>query len=105
MIDKVLGLIGLSQKSGNVVSGEFSVETTVKEGKARLVLIATDASDNTKKKFRNMAEYRHIPYVEYGTKETLGHAMGRAERSSAAVTDQGFAKAIMKILDGGNVNG
>ncbi len=47
--DKVLSLLGIAQKAGRVVSGEFSVEKAVKEGKACLVLVAKDASDNTKK--------------------------------------------------------
>ena len=49
--DKVLSLIGLAMKAGQVVSGEFSVEKCIKSGKAKLVIIATDASENTKKKF------------------------------------------------------
>ena len=46
--DRILNLIGLAMKAGKVVSGEFSVEKCIKSGKARLVIIATDASENTK---------------------------------------------------------
>ena len=47
--DKVLSMLGLAAKAGSVVSGEFSTEKAVKEGKAYLVIVAGDASDNTKK--------------------------------------------------------
>ena len=52
--DKVLAMLGIAAKSGSVLSGEFSTEKAVKEGSAYLVIVAGDASDNTKKMFRNM---------------------------------------------------
>ena len=45
--DKVLSLIGLATKAGRVVSGEFATEKEVKCGKAFLVMLALDASENT----------------------------------------------------------
>ena len=51
MQDKALAMLGMAAKAGKVVSGEFSVEKAVKEGKAWLVLVAEDASFNTKKSF------------------------------------------------------
>ena len=51
MTDRVLSMISIAAKSGNVVSGEFSTEKAVKTGKAFLVIVADDSSDNTKKHF------------------------------------------------------
>ena len=42
--DKVLSMLGLSAKAGNIASGEFSTEKAVKEGKAHLVIVAGDVS-------------------------------------------------------------
>ena len=50
---KVLSMLGLAAKAGKVASGEFSTEKEVKSGNACLVIVAEDASDNTKKLFRN----------------------------------------------------
>ena len=50
---KVLSLVGLATRAGKTVSGEFSTEKSVKSGKGYLVLVAGDASENTRKKFRN----------------------------------------------------
>ena len=96
--DKVLSMLGIAAKSGNIKSGEFSTESAVKEGKARLVIVAEDASDNTKKKFQNMCEFRHVPYAVYAPKEMLGHCIGKEFRASVAVTDEGIAKVIRKQL-------
>ena len=96
---KVLSLIGLATKAGKTVSGEFCTEKEVKSGKASLVIVADDASDNTKKKFRNMCDFYHVPICFYRDKDTLGHAMGKQFRASLAILDQGFAKGIKESMD------
>lgn len=93
---KVLSLVGLATKAGKTVSGEFSTEKSVKTGKGFLVLVAEDASENTKKKFRNMCEYYEVPVYFIADKESLGRAMGKEYRACLAVQDGNFAKAIMK---------
>ena len=97
--NKVLSLIGLATKAGKTASGEFLTEREVKSGKAALVIVAVDASENTKKKFRNMCDYYKVPIYFYEDKDTLGHAMGKQFRASLAVLDEGFAKGIRKHLD------
>ena len=92
-------MISLATKAGKTASGEFSTEQSVKSFRAELVIVATDASDNTKKKFKNMCEFYEVPIYFYGDKDTLGHAMGKEFRASLAVNDPGFAKGIMKHLD------
>ena len=96
--NKVLSLIGLATKAGKTVSGEFSTEKSVKTGKGFLALVADDASENTKKKFRNMCDYYKVPIYFYEDKDTLGHAMGKEFRASLAILDEGFAKEITKQM-------
>lgn len=74
-------------------------EAKVKRGEAVLVIVGEDASENTKKKFRNMCEFYQVPLFFYGTREELGHALGKELRASLAVTDEGFAKSLKKMLE------
>ena len=96
---KVESLLGLCTRSRNLVSGEFAAEGAVKDGSACLVIIATDASANTKKLFKDKCSFYEVPCYEYGTKESLGHAIGKEIRASIAVLDEGFAKSIIKHLE------
>ena len=96
--DKVLSLISLATKAGRCASGEFMTEGQTKSGRASLVVVAEDASDNTKKKFQNMCEFYEVPIYFYKDKDTLGHAMGKEMRASLAVLDEGFAKGILKHI-------
>lgn len=74
-------------------------EKAVKSYTAELVIVAEDASDNTKKMFTNMCEFYEVPMFVYGTKDELGHSMGKEMRASLAVTDSGFAKSLTKLLN------
>ena len=95
---KLYSLLGLAEKGGRLASGEFMTEKTVKEGSACLVIVAGDASDNTKKMFRNMCDFYDVPFFCFSDKETLGHKIGKEFRASLAVKDEGMAKAIEKHL-------
>ena len=99
MNDRVLSMIGLAAKAGKLVSGEFSVESAIRKGRSFLVICATDASDATKKSYRDAGAFYHVPVYEYGTKETLGQYSGKEYRAAAAITDEGFAIAIIKLLE------
>ncbi len=99
MESKILSLLGLAMKSGNLVSGEFMTEKAVKSGKAYLVLISGEASANTTKKFHDMCSFYHVPSYRFGTKEELGHCIGKELRASLAVTEAGFAKSIIEKLE------
>lgn len=96
MRNKIFGTLGIAEKAGKIVSGEFSVEKAIKEGRAFLVILAEDASDNTKKHFSDMCSYREIPILFFGTKEELGGCIGKSFRANVALTDQGFAESILK---------
>ncbi len=98
-MNKIYSLLGLAVRSGNLASGEYAVEKAVKSGSAKLVIVSGDASDNTVKLFDNMCRFYEVPMFRYGTKEELGHAMGKEVRASLAVTEEGFAKSIMKHLE------
>ena len=86
--NKVLGLLGLAEKAGKVRSGEFSTEKAVKSGKAGLVIVS--------EMFRNMCTYYKVPYFEFGSKEELGHILGKQMRASLAVIDPNFSEALLK---------
>ena len=43
--------------------------------------------------------FYEVPCYVCGTKEELAHAMGKEVRASLAVTDEGFADAIINLLN------
>lgn len=99
MQDRVLSMLGLAMKGNHAVSGEFQTVNAVRDGSAALVLVAEDASENTKKLFRDKCSFYEVKLYLYGTKESLGKAMGKEIRSCAAVTSAGLAKSIINRIE------
>lgn len=97
--DRILSLVGLAKRGRNVVSGEFATEKAIKTGAACLVIVATDASDNTKKLFTDKCSFYEVPIFFYSDKEEIGRALGCQSRASLAVTDEGLANAITKKFE------
>jgi ribosomal protein L7Ae-like RNA K-turn-binding protein len=100
MQNKVLSLLGIAMRGRNLVSGEFQTLEAVRNGSAMLVIIAEDASDNTRKLFTDKCSFYGVPVHRYGTKEILGRAIGKDYRSSLGVCEAGLAAKIIEQLEG-----
>ena len=104
---KVYTLRGFAQKAGKLVSGDDSVFAVLNKKNLKLIVAAADLSDNSQKKFRQKlasaeAEVKRKTKIEvytFGTKVTLGHAIGKSPRGLVAVMDENFAGAIAKYLN------
>ena len=98
--DKALGLLSLARKAGRIEVGEAPVNIAVRAGKARLVLVAQDASDHTLRKTRNLVAGTKHPLlkVPYG-KDTLGNTVGYSAISVCALTDSALALNFVRALD------
>lgn len=89
-------LIGLAMRAGKVVSGDENVFKSIQKGQAKLVVIAEDAAENTKKKFSDKCQYYKAPYLCFGTMAELGNSIGKHERAVLAISDNGFVKGLNK---------
>ena len=96
---KALGYLGLAAKAGKCRSGEFQTENAIKRHHAKAVIIAADASENTKKSFCDMCEHSGVPVFVLLNREVLGHALGKEFRASCAITDEGLAAAFIRALE------
>ena len=97
--NRVLSMLGLAARGRNVVSGELQTLNAVKDGSAMLVIVAEDASENTKKLFSDKCSFYEVPLRMYGSRETLGRAIGKEMRSSLAVIDIGLAQSVIGYLE------
>lgn len=99
MSEKILSLLGLMRKANSIEPGESNTGDAVHGGKAKLLLLASDATENAKKRAEGYAAGRNVQTVPLPyTKLELSASLGHAGCSMAAVTDIGFANALMKAL-------
>lgn len=99
MNDRLLSFLGLCKRAGYLISGTDTVVRTMNEGKARLVLTASDFSDNSLKSVKKAAAENKVTYRELPrTKDELSFALGK-HCGVVCVTDKGFADKILTMID------
>ena len=94
---KVLNLLGLSRRAGELISSEDIVLSAIKKRKVLFVFIASDAGASTSKKFQDKCNFYNIAYDLSFTKEELNQATGQF-RTIYGVTQKGFAKKFKELL-------
>lgn len=100
---RILSLLGLALRGGNLAVGEEPVEAAARAKDARVLLLAADAADNTRRRAEHFAQagqclWLRVPF----TKEELGMALGRTSAALTAVTDVGLANAVVRRLAEGD---
>ncbi|PYG88412.1 ribosomal protein L7Ae-like RNA K-turn-binding protein [Ruminiclostridium sufflavum DSM 19573] len=98
-MDKVYSLLGLAKKAGQLVSGDETCERNIKSGKAVLVIVARDASENTKDKFKSICKFRDVCYREFGEKLELGRYTGKEIRAVISILSKDFKNGLLKLID------
>ena len=99
-MDRARSYVGLARKAGLIELGEEPVGAVARARKARLVVVAQDATDHTWRRAKSFVAGSEqiclrIPY----TKDQLGQAVGRTELALAAFTDPALALAFCKALE------
>lgn len=98
-MDKLLSLLGLAKKAGRLELGEEPVGSAARVHGVRLLLLSSDAADNTARRARRFAQEGSCLLARLpADKASLGRATGRSSCAMLAVTDTGFAAAIAKKL-------
>lgn len=99
MREKALNLLGLMRRANALSIGEEDTGSAVREHAAKLVLLASDASPNAKKRAAGYMYGSKAPLITAPfTKEEISSHVGKSGCSMAAVCDIGFANAFVKLL-------
>lgn len=96
---KVMGLLGFATKSRNLVTGYNTCLKLIPSGKMKLLIIAEDVGDNTRKKMLQKCDTYNVKVRVFGTCDELSLATGKEDKGLFGVTDGGFAQSITKQID------
>ena len=97
--NRALNYLALSKKARLVELGEEPVGAVTRAVKARLVIVANDASDHTWRRAKSFVagteqQCIRVPF----SKEELGFVVGRTSLAIAAFTDAALALAFVRAL-------
>ena len=96
--DRVLGLLGMAARAGAVISGTDRVREAARGEGVRLVLLASDASANSREKLVPLLTARGISHVIRYDRNELGAAIGRGPLSAVGVMDRALADRLQVLL-------
>jgi ribosomal protein L7Ae-like RNA K-turn-binding protein len=96
-----LELLGLAQRAGAVERGVDAARRAVREGRARLIILADDASATQLRKLTGLLEHRSVPRRRVADRAALGAALGAAPVSAVAITRSEFAESMLERLPEG----
>ncbi|RSL33207.1 YlxQ family RNA-binding protein [Salibacterium salarium] len=99
MMDAFYSFLGLAVRAGKVKTGDETVLHEIRKRSLSLVIVAGDASPNTKKKFKDKSSYYQVPLYITGNRASLGGAIGKDSRVVIGISDNGFAKKLISMLD------
>ena len=106
MNNKILNLLGFAAKSGSLSYGFDMTVEAMKKNVTKLVIVADDISDKTKKEINFFSQKTNKRYILLAgvTSEQITNAVGK-KCGIVSVNDLGFANAIEKAyLEGGETN-
>lgn len=98
-LKQLMSLLGLANRARKVISGEDLVVKEIRSGRAKLVILSKDASQNTTKKITDKCKSYHVPCTFVENRVILGQAIGKESRVVVAVLDRGFASKYLQLLD------
>ena len=100
MQDELLRFLGLMRRAGKLSVGETGTGQAARAGKAALILLAADASENARDRAEGFARRAHVPLVRLkADKVQLADALHVAGGAMVAVCDEGFARALVEKFE------
>lgn len=99
---KFLNMLGLCARAGRCTFGETGCVSTVRAGKAKLMLVHESCSENTQKRFRDACAHHQVPLII--TSEAIDDATGKPGRKLIAITDASFAASICKAYEPSSIS-
>jgi len=97
-VKKVLGLLGLCSRSGQIVLGADLALREIRAGKAGLAFLDAGASDGTKKKITDACAYRHVQ-LHMLPEGDLSRSCGKDDRMAAVIKPGKLCQQIMHLLE------
>ncbi len=104
MDNKILQLLGLARRGGKIVLGESNLPLLAKS-KPILIFVANDASDNTKKRWKDKCTYYNKEYVVFASKNDFKLYLGLGNVSVLGLTEPNLIVKVQELLKDGDYNG
>lgn len=98
MKDQFLNFLGIALRAGKLVSGTDLTIKGVRDNTVKLVIIASDCSERTKKTLNDKTDYYQVSLIDTFSSEELKKSIGK-DRKVMGITDLGIARRLKEIME------
>ena len=92
-------------RAGALSFGTEACLDLIERHKVKLVLVAEDAAERTKRNFEFVCQKNKVKMLVFGTTEELSKSVGKKNKVVFGIKDENFANQIYKIINGGDIIG
>lgn len=102
---RITGLLGLATRAGKTVFGTESSKEAIEKKKVKLLIVAEDAAERTKKNFEEICHKYGVCMKIVLTINEISSSIGQSNKAIVGIKDKNFSEEILKIINGGEVIG
>ena len=99
--ERILSFIGLAKRAGKITTGEAKTVDSIRTANCELVILASDASQNTSKKISDKCKFYNKKLIVFSDKDNLGKYTKNDYAVVVSITDKGFADKITELYENG----
>lgn len=96
-------LLAVMNRSGNISFGMDMVKDAISEGRAKLIIMATDISEKNKEKVFGFLKNKKTKYIYLEDKVKLGTIFDKEEVNVLALKNRKEAEGLLKRVGGGQI--
>ncbi|MFV0519959.1 MAG: L7Ae/L30e/S12e/Gadd45 family ribosomal protein [Lachnospirales bacterium] len=94
----VRSMLSLARRANAIKTGEFAVSETIVKKSAKIVVVAKDSGNNTKKKFSNSCHFYGVKLYSYSLKSEISSSIGKNNVAVFSIEDINFANRIEELI-------
>ena len=95
---KVLGMLGISAKAGKIVCGNDATIEDIEKHRVKLVIVAENASERTKKNIKNICDKSNVPILEFGDIDEISKTIGKSNKAIIGIKSKSLSEEIEKLI-------
>ena len=96
--DKILNLIGLATRARLTSMGTDVVISSIQKKEAKIVFVASDASNETIKRVQDKCDYYKVICVKEFNTDELNNACGKNNIKVISINDKGFYESVKALI-------
>ncbi|WP_125768580.1 L7Ae/L30e/S12e/Gadd45 family ribosomal protein [Companilactobacillus furfuricola] len=97
MREQFLNFLGIALRAGKIIGGTDLTIKGIRDKSVKLVIMASDCSERTKKTLNDKTSYYEVPIIDVFSSDELKKSIGK-DRKVMGITDLGIARRLKEIM-------